>query len=82
MTPLLAGMDASAGAAHAGEYTRHRPEQTLLYQLVEQHYPAFVEHLAARERTLPVHVADRNYNHPFLRMARAAGDRFEHRWEE
>ena len=56
MTPLLAGKDASAGAARAGEYARHRPEQTLLYQLVEQYYPAFVEHLAARERTLPVHV--------------------------
>ena len=56
MTPLLAGKDASAGAARAGEYARHRPEQTLLYQLVEQHYPAFVEHLAARERTLPAHV--------------------------
>jgi hypothetical protein len=27
-------------------YTQHRPEQTLLYRLVEQHYPAFV---AARE---------------------------------
>lgn len=56
MTPLLAGKDAIAGAARAGEYARHRPEQTLLYQLVEQYYPAFVEHLAARERTLPVHV--------------------------
>ena len=56
MTPLLAGKDASAGAARAGEYARHRPEQTLLYRLIEAHYPAFVEHLAARERTLPVHV--------------------------
>ena len=56
MTPLLAGKDASAGAARAGEYARHRPEQTLLYQLVEQYYPAFVAHLAARERTLPSHV--------------------------
>ena len=56
MTPLLAGKDASAGAARAGEYARHRPEQTLLYQLIEAHYPAFVAHLAARERTLPVHV--------------------------
>ena len=56
MTPFLAGKDASAGAARAGEYARHRPEQTLLYQLVEAHYPAFVAHLAARERTLPVHV--------------------------
>ena len=52
MTPLLAGKDASAEAARADEYARHRPEQTRLYQLVEQYYPAFVEHLAARERTL------------------------------
>ena len=56
MTPLAAGKDAVAGAARAGEYGRHRPEQTLLYQLVEAHYPAFVEHLAARARTLPAHV--------------------------
>ena len=50
------GKDASAGAARAGECVRHRPEQTLLYQLVEQYYPAFAAHLAARERTLPVPV--------------------------
>ena len=56
MAPLVAGKEASAGTARAGEYARHRPEQTLLYQLVEQYYPAFVEHLAARERTLPAHV--------------------------
>ena len=43
MAPLLAGKDASAGAAHAGEYVWHRPEQTLLYQLVEQYYPAFFQ---------------------------------------
>ena len=36
MMPLLACKDAVAGAARAGEYARHRPEQTLLYQLVEQ----------------------------------------------
>ena len=56
MTPLLAGKDARAGVARAGQYARHRPEQTLLYQLVEAHYPVFVEHLAARERTLPAQV--------------------------
>ena len=56
MTPLWAGKDASAGAARAGETARHRPALTLLYQLVEQYYPAFVAHLAARERTLPVDV--------------------------
>ena len=52
----MAGKDAVAGTARVGEYARHLPEQTLLYQLVEAHYPAFVEHLAAHERTLPVHV--------------------------
>lgn len=51
MTPLFTGKDVGAGVARAGEYARHRPEQTLLYQLVEQYYPAFAEHLAARERT-------------------------------
>ena len=56
MTPFAAGKEASAGTARAGEYARHRPEQTLLYQLIEAHYPAFVAHLAARERTLPAHV--------------------------
>ena len=56
MTPLLAGKDAVAGAACASAYARHRPEQTLLYQLVAQYYPAFIAHLAARERTLPAHV--------------------------
>ncbi len=56
MTTLLAGKDASAGVTRAGECVRRRPEQTLLYQLVGQYYPAFVEHLAARERRLPAHV--------------------------
>jgi hypothetical protein len=34
-------------------YGRHRPEQALLYQLVEQHYPAFRELRAAADRPLP-----------------------------
>ena len=29
----------------AGRYQRHRPEQTLLYQIVEEYYPAFSAHL-------------------------------------
>jgi len=33
-------------------YQRHRPEQTLLYQIVERHYPAFVEHLAVAGKQL------------------------------
>jgi hypothetical protein len=40
----------------ASRYQRHRPEQTLLYQIVEQHYPAFTAHLAERGRELPGYV--------------------------
>jgi ribosomal protein S27E len=34
-------------------YGRHRPELTLLYQLVEKHYPAFRELREAADRPLP-----------------------------
>jgi ribosomal protein S27E len=37
-------------------YERHQPEQTLLYQLVETHYPALVEQLAQQGKSLPDHV--------------------------
>lgn len=37
-------------------YERHQPECTLLYKLIEQHYPDFVAHLAEQDRTLPRHV--------------------------
>lgn len=55
-------MSLAATASHAGGpsnaylYQRHRPEQTLLYRLVEQHYPTFRSHLAAQGRDLPAHV--------------------------
>ncbi|MDH4313097.1 MAG: hypothetical protein OEW57_15845, partial [Gammaproteobacteria bacterium] len=37
-------------------YARHRPESTLLYQLVEQHYPAFSQLRVASGRPLPGYV--------------------------
>ncbi len=37
-------------------YERHRPGQTLLYRIVEQHYPAFIEYMAERGRPLPDYV--------------------------
>jgi len=56
MAYARAGREASLGeGAHC--YERHRPEQTLLYQLVEQHYPAFVAALAAEGREVPGYVA-------------------------
>ena len=39
-----------------GGYARHRPESTLLYQIVERHYPEFLQTLGATGRSLPRHV--------------------------
>jgi len=42
--PLLKrGIRARCFSLNRWGYARHRPESTLLYQLVEQHYPAFRE---------------------------------------
>jgi len=37
-------------------YSRHRPEATLLYQLVAEHYPRFRDRRAAEGRALPRYV--------------------------
>jgi ribosomal protein S27E len=37
-------------------YKRHRPEQTLLYQIIERHYPQFRDVMAAQDKPLPLHV--------------------------
>jgi len=44
------------GALGHATYERHRPEQTLLYQLIEKHYPALIEQLDAQGKNLPLHV--------------------------
>ena len=41
MAGIPAGTDAGSVSGEAGYYERHRPEQTLLYQIIEQHYPDF-----------------------------------------
>ncbi len=41
---------------NAGRYQRHRPEQTLLYQIVDEYYPAFRTHLEEQGRELPGYV--------------------------
>ena len=51
--PQAATMDRSP---HNPPYKRHRPEQTLLYQIVEQHYPEFRDVMAAQCKPLPMHV--------------------------
>jgi ribosomal protein S27E len=57
-------------------YARHRPEQTLLYQLVEAHYPAFLAAREAAGRPLPKYVQGEfdaylkcgRFEHGFLRV--------------
>lgn len=45
----------------AVRYQRHQPAQTLLYRIIEQHYPAFAACLAAQDKVLPDYVA-REFN--------------------
>jgi hypothetical protein len=62
-------------------YERHQPEQTLLYQLVEAHYPALVNQLAQQGNSLPDHVYKEfeaylkcgRLKHGFLRVRRDTG---------
>ena len=42
--------------AIAPRYQRHRPETTLLYQIVDEHYPDFLAQLTAQGRSLPDYV--------------------------
>ena len=55
MLPLAAGREAGTGVG-AYVYERHRPERTLLYQLVEEYYPALKDHLLAQGTALPGYV--------------------------
>jgi hypothetical protein len=49
---LAQGRDGPGNTA----YERHQPEQTLLYQLVEAHFPALIGQLAQQGKSLPDHV--------------------------
>lgn len=55
MSHALAVRSAERGRDATG-YQRHRPERTLLYRIVEEHYPAFAAHLAGQGTQLPEHV--------------------------
>lgn len=49
-------MAGTAQHLRAPAYRRHRPEQTLLYRLIEAHYPALADLVAAQGRALPRYV--------------------------
>src|SRR4030067_1097406 len=56
MGAISAGSHTRPVAGHAVYYARHRPEQTLLYQVVEEYYPAFLNQMAIQGTTLPEYV--------------------------
>jgi hypothetical protein len=38
------------------KYERHKPEQTLLYQIIEKYYPQFLSHMGQQDKCLPKYV--------------------------
>ena len=38
------------------QHERHRPEQTLLYRIIDRHYPVFLAYMSEQGRPLPHHV--------------------------
>jgi hypothetical protein len=56
-TARVARAAATAQAA-APRYARHVPERTLLYALVQAHYPDFLARLEAEDRSLPAYVRE------------------------
>jgi hypothetical protein len=38
------------------KYERHKPEQTLLYQIIEIYYPKFLSHMGQQDKDLPKYV--------------------------
>ncbi len=55
-------------AAEQRTYQRHRPEQTLLYQLVEKHYPAFAEMMQFQGKEFEEFLKCGRLEHGFLRV--------------
>jgi hypothetical protein len=41
---------------HSPPYKRHRPEQTLLYQIIARYYPEFWDVMAMQGKPLPLHL--------------------------
>ena len=66
LPPPLPGGHLAPGSSP--RYQRHQPEKTLLYRIVEQHYPAFLTHQEAEGKTLPDFANGRSGNE-ILRMS-------------
>ena len=49
-------MARTATANSSPNYERHQPEQGLLYQIIEKHYPVFKASLEAQGKSMPFYV--------------------------
>ncbi len=47
---------------HSPPYKRHRPEQTLLHQIIERHYPKFKDVVAMQGKSWPMLVQQEFYD--------------------
>jgi hypothetical protein len=56
-TPHAVSASWSARSA-APTYARHAPQRTLLFALVQAHYPDFLARLAVEDRPLPAYVRE------------------------
>jgi hypothetical protein len=56
--PRRVACAAATAQAAASGYARHVPERTLLYALVQAHYPDLLARLAAEDRSLPGYVRE------------------------
>lgn len=73
----VAAAPAAIITAATPRYARHAPERTLLYALVQAHYPDFIALLEAEDRSLSTHVREEFdeflrcgvLDHGFLRVA-------------
>ena len=53
---LLSHQDLQARPHSAAVYVRHRPETTLLYQIIREYWPEFQAELASQDKYLPAYV--------------------------
>jgi hypothetical protein len=53
---MEAAWDQHSLAPGVAQYSRHRPEETLLHQLVDDYYPDFLAQFESQGRSLPLFV--------------------------
>jgi len=69
--PPIEAIDRVSTETYSAVYVRHRPETTLLYQIVREYWPEFQAELASPGRYLPAYVSKEFDEYPEVRKTRA-----------